>query len=127
MGELLRPVAAKRCARDLRLRMQRKELGDGVGNEACINSYRLTKESSMWRNQMLQRVQAKLFIEFYIALILWNVRLPLCLHIFQPEGLIDRAQCAHARPARLRSSCEVADVTGPVILRLPSRNSRPLT
>lgn len=26
MGELLRPVAAKRCARDLKLRMQRKEL-----------------------------------------------------------------------------------------------------
>ncbi len=47
MGELLRPVAAKRCARDLRLRIQRKELGGGVENEACINPYRLTKESSV--------------------------------------------------------------------------------
>lgn len=55
MGELLRPVAAKRCARDLRLKIPRKELGGGVGNEACTNSYRLTKESSMWRNQMLCR------------------------------------------------------------------------
>ena len=189
MGELLRPVTAKRCALDLRLRMQRRELGDGVGNEACVNSYRLTKESfnvkesnalpivivnvvtldkhpihhtlrqlnkkyqgavrslessfasKLWRNraaakswsfplepEIHHRVQAKLFIEFYNALNPWRVSLPLCLHIFHPKGLIDRAPCAkHPRPARLRSSCKVADVTGPVIVRLPSRNSWPLT
>lgn len=34
MGELLRPVASKRCARDLKLRIQSKESGDRVASFA---------------------------------------------------------------------------------------------